>query len=281
MSELGVIFYQGPSLLTGDPIVGVLTGLDRGSHNEKTGPMAQAWILRPDLPPQEAKRQNVDDAICGDCKLRGRDGKDSGCYVPAWQAPMQVWKIFRAGGYVTVTWPELGAVLEGRYVRLGAYGDPAAIPFDVWRALLATVSGHVAYTHQWKGCDPRLKTIAMASVDTVDEFHRAHLAGWRTFRIRMAADPLIAIGNVGSSDISYRALEFVCPASDEAGHRVTCADCQLCRGTSSPARSVAIVAHGKPSSLKAFGIRVPMFGRPKHVESTLDPPWIQLTVARA
>jgi hypothetical protein len=25
----------------------------------------------------DAKRANVDDAICGDCKLRGRDGYDS------------------------------------------------------------------------------------------------------------------------------------------------------------------------------------------------------------
>lgn len=28
MSELGAIFYRGPSLLTGDPIVGILTGLE-------------------------------------------------------------------------------------------------------------------------------------------------------------------------------------------------------------------------------------------------------------
>ena len=30
MSELGAIFYRGPSLLTGDPIVGILTGLEAG-----------------------------------------------------------------------------------------------------------------------------------------------------------------------------------------------------------------------------------------------------------
>ena len=65
-------------------------------------------------------------------------------------------------------------------------------------------------------------------------------AGWRTFRIRGPQDPLLA------------GTECICPASDEAGHRVTCERCQLCRGTNRPARSVAIVAHGKPGNKAAF-----------------------------
>ena len=65
---------------------------------------------------------------------------------------------------------------------------------------------------------------------------------------------------VGRIDFYMRAprlgleLEFVCPASDEAGHRTTCQRCALCRGQQSPARSVAIYVHGKPSSLRAFGL---------------------------
>lgn len=244
----GAIFYRGPSLLTGDPIVGVLTGLDGQSMNAKTGPLVQAWILRQDVPPMDAKRRNLDDAICGDCKLRGRDGKASGCYVPAWVAPHAVYKKLRT--YPSVTWPEGQAVIEGRIVRLGAYGDPAALPFEVWRTLLVTARSWIGYTHQWRICDPRFKTICMASVDTRQEFYEAGLRGWRTFRIRMPGDPLIA------------GAEFACPASDEMQHRTTCAACRLCRGTQSPARSVAIVAHGKPSSLLAFGIRpATWFGR--------------------
>ena len=242
MTEFGCVFYAGPSLLTGDPIVGIVTGLDKGSSNVKTGAIAQSWILRSDMPPMDAKRANVDDAVCGDCKLRGRNGRDSGCYVPAWVAPHQVYKSFIAGVYPTVSWTELQAVLEGRIVRLGAYGDPAAIPFDVRQVLLATTAGHVAYTHSWRRCDPRFKAIAMASVDDEREFFDAGLRGWRTFRVRLPGEPLIA------------GAEFVCPASDEANRRVTCSQCLLCRGTSSPARSVVIVAHGKPSSLKAFGL---------------------------
>jgi hypothetical protein len=245
VSEFGAIFYRGPSLLTGDPIVGVLTGLDGGSHNAKTGPMVQAWILRSDLAPMDAKRQNLDNAVCGDCKLRGRDGRDSGCYVTLWLGPYNVYK--RLDRYPEVTWPELQAVVEGRSVRLGAYGDPAAIPFEVWRTLLVTAAGWVGYSHSWRICDPRFKTICMASVDNEREFFAAGLRGWRTFRVRVPTDPPIA------------GAEFICPASDEAGHRTTCQACQLCRGTSSPARSVAIIAHGKPSNLKAFGIHVPFF----------------------
>jgi hypothetical protein len=46
MTPNSVIFYRGPSQLTGDPIVAVLTGLVTRSSNAKTGPMLQTWILR-------------------------------------------------------------------------------------------------------------------------------------------------------------------------------------------------------------------------------------------
>lgn len=258
MSELGAVFYRGPSLLTGDPIVGVLTGLEGGSVNPKTGPMVQAWILRDDLAPMDAKRRNLDDAICGDCKLRGRDGKNSGCYLTVWQAPTGVYKSFIAGRYHEATWPELEALVEGRAIRCGAYGDPAALPFEVWQVLLTAAAGWVAYTHSWRLADPRFRALAMASVDTVDEFYQARGMGWRTFRVRMPDDPLVTGAHPAPQVGQSRSvpLEFVCPASDEAGHASTCQACQLCRGTSSRARSVAIIAHGKPSNLKAFGIDV-------------------------
>lgn len=248
MAEVGAVFYRGPSLLTGDPIVGVVTGLEGGSMNPKTGAMAQAWIIRPDVRPMDAKRQNLDDAICGDCALRGRDGINSTCYVTVWFGPNNVYRSLHKGHYIDATWPELQALLEGRSVRLGAYGDPGAVPFEVWRTMLATAAGWVGYTHQWRTCDPRLKTLVMASVDTIDEFHAAHLGGWRTFRVRGREEALISTHMISA----HTPLEFACPASDEMRHRTTCEACQLCRGTSSPARSVAIVAHGKPGNLTAF-----------------------------
>jgi hypothetical protein len=253
VSDTGAIFYRGPSLLTGDPIVAIATGLEGGSHNPKTGPMVQTWILRPDLRPMDAKRQNLDDAICGDCKLRGESGLGAVCYVATWLGPANVYKSFIRGNYLETSWAELQALVEGRHVRLGAYGDPAAVPFEIWRTLLTTVAGHVAYTHAWRRCDPRFKTIAMASVDTVAEFHAAHLAGWRTFRIRTDDEALLAyVPAPGAWPVRSLPLEFVCPASDEGQHRTTCQTCQLCRGTSSPARSVAIVAHGHDGVLANF-----------------------------
>jgi hypothetical protein len=233
-----IVFYRGPSLLTGDPIVGIVTGLEHASHNAKTGEMAQVWMLRSDMSPIDAIRRNADDAICGDCKLRGDGGFGAVCYVTWWLGPNQVYKKFLAGGYDDAR-VEPSAAVRGAVLRLGAYGDPAAIPFQTWRRLLRTASGWIGYTHQWRTCDERFKTILMASVDTPREQFEAARAGWRTFRVR------------GRSDVLLR-NEFVCPASNESGHRVTCTDCQLCAGTSSPARNVAIMAHGKPGNLTAF-----------------------------
>lgn len=212
----------------------------------------------------DAVRDGSDDAICGTCALRGSGGRDRQCYVTPWLGPYNVWKAL--GKYLELGWDDLQALVEGRSIRLGAYGDPAAVPFEVWQMLLAGAGGHVGYSHAWRTCDPRLKTIVMASVDTEDEFHVAHLAGWRTFRVRTrSTDPILAY--------AQRPLEFVCPASDEGNHRTTCARCQLCRGTSSPARSVVIAAHGKPSTLKAYGLTpVQWFGNRGMVETADDEP---------
>lgn len=234
----GVVLYRGPSLLTGDPIVAVATGLTTRSMNEKTGPMVQVWILRSDVAPMAAKRRNLDDAVCGDCRHRGRDGLGSSCYVVPWLAPNNVFKGLDT--YPAVSWADLRFALLGRHVRLGAYGDPAAVPFEVWRNALVHVDGWTGYTHQWGGCDPRLRTILMASVDSLDERRAATAAGWRTFRVRGRHDPLLT----GS--------EVICPASDEGGHRATCATCELCRGQANPAQSVAIIAHGNVSAQLNF-----------------------------
>lgn len=244
--DFGCVVYRGPSLLTGEPIVAIATGLDGGSGNPKTGPMVQTWILRVDVDPREAVRARTDDAICGDCALRGEDGMfNRPCYVTVWFGPKQVWTRFTHDDYPAVArFEDLAALFEGLHVRVGSYGDPAAVPFEVWRQLLTLAGGWVAYTHQWRRCDPRFKTIAMASVDTVDEAHLARLAGWRTFRVRGEDDGLLASRGTP--------LEIACPASDEQDHRTTCQHCQLCRGTNRPARSIAIIAHGKPGNVAAF-----------------------------
>jgi hypothetical protein len=122
--------------------------------------------------------------------------------------------------------------LEHDTLRLAAYGDPAAVPFFVWRDLLTNAKGWSGYTHQWRTCDQRFREICMASVESEHERHAAEQLGWRAFRTRLASEPL-------------RADEIMCPASEEAGYRATCETCRLCVGTArAAARSIAILAHG-------------------------------------
>src|SRR5512145_2281288 len=68
---IGLVLYEGPSRITGEPIVVILTGLVRPSKNQKTGPMLQCWILRRDMNPIKAGERGKATltAICGVCAL--------------------------------------------------------------------------------------------------------------------------------------------------------------------------------------------------------------------
>lgn len=237
---LGLVVYRGPSMIDRAPIVVVVTGIRNKSENRKTGAVMQTWIVRADMTPIEAVNTGEDYSVCGDCKHRGPFGARS-CYVVVPQAPHQVYKTFREGGYTDATdWTqaELEAVFRGRKIRFGAYGDPAAAPVMLWRRLAAASGGWVGYTHQWRKHRVRgLTKYVMASVDSADEKEEACEAGWRTFRVRTAWEGL-------DDD------EIACPAAPEGGERTDCERCQLCRGQARPAKSVAIVVHG--SGAKVF-----------------------------
>lgn len=223
------VFYYGPSLLTGEPIVAALSGLATPSANDKTGPMLQTWILRADMKPTEAVNTGADAAICGTCALRSGSNIGRACYVVWWLAPQ---KVFTAlDSYQLRPTNLLSRELEGQHVRLGAYGDPAAVPFEVWRDLIQHCDGWTGYTHSWKTCDARLQAFLMASVDTQAEKAEAQAHGWRTFHLRR-------FGAALSID------EVICPASKEGGYRATCATCELCRGGAIAAKSVVIYPHG-------------------------------------
>src|SRR5690606_32328290 len=96
---------------------------------------------------------------------------------------------------------------SGRVVRLGAYGDPAAVPFDFWHRLLDKAKDWLGYTHQWRTCDQRLKQFCMASVDSRAEYDEAHDAGWRTYFVGKDLD-----------DMPPRVA--LCPASAAAGKKL-------------------------------------------------------------
>lgn len=238
MRHQGIVIWEGPSPVDGAPIVMIASGLDRQSKNRKTGAMVQTWILRADMPPIEALRVGADESICGSCPLRGRfvEGRrvERSCYVNVIQAPGAVWRAYRAGTYARVTPEEAAVILAGRAVRLGAYGDPAMVPFDVVSAALAQVTNWTGYTHQWRTTDPRWAGVLMASCDNTDDLREARRAGWRAFVVVPQGAPLPS-GTVE------------CAATRERAPR-QCIDCGMCMGTRGGTRtgavSVAIQAHG-------------------------------------
>lgn len=226
----GAVIYRGPSLIDGAPIVVVATGLAKSSVNAKTGDMVQTWIMPDAMEPHAAAKAGLDASVCGDCCHRPVNG--GSCYVVLWRGPSNIWKAAQEGRYRHATSiGEVQAIGEGRAVRLGSYGDPAAVPAAVWTHLTAGATSWTGYTHQWRRSPP-LRHLCMASVDSEAEAIIARAHGWRTFRVRGKGEPM-------------GPLEFMCPASAEAGKKTDCAACKACMGTSAKARAhPVIMAHG-------------------------------------
>ena len=225
----GFVFYDGPSLIDGAPVIGIAV---LSSVNGKTGNMVQTYILRADQAPLDAIRAGDDESICGDCVHRPALG--GSCYVDVSKSVTSVFSAWVRGSYPLLAPAAAADMVAGRMVRMGAYGDPAAIPARIWRALLRRTAGRTGYTHQWRRAYAQgLRSMAMASVDTVPERDVARALGWRTFRVRTA-------------DQALGPREIVCPASDEGGNRRQCISCRACDGAEcgSVQASVAIVVHG-------------------------------------
>jgi hypothetical protein len=203
----------------------IATGFSKASANRKTGDMIQIWILVRSVDPVEAIKQGLDRLICGSCVHRGDGhGNDRSCYVNVGQAPLGIYRAWKAGNYAPLRSLE---VFTGRKVRFGAYGDPTHLPLSLALAIAGVSSGWTGYTHQWR--KPSLqgwKQILMASVDTTAELVIARSLGWGTFRVGSEAT----------------AGEQLC-ASDREG--TPCAECLLCAGVRGGLQSVHIPPHGK------------------------------------
>lgn len=215
-----MIFYEGPSMLDGKPIVAIAT---TSSGNRKTGDMIQTWILRKNIDPVQALMRGLDASVCGDCYHRGTADRPRTCYVNVGQAPLAVWNAYRRGSYEHRSLQSL-IQAQGKPVRMGAYGDPVAVPWAAW-AGIHEAPKWTGYTHQWRRLVATpFRNVLMASCDSVAEMAEAAAAGWRTFRV----------GPAGAHDI---------PCPSERG--VQCADCGLCSGLQAPtAPSIFIPAHG-------------------------------------
>jgi hypothetical protein len=237
-----MILYEGKSEIEKNKdVVVIATGINGKSKNPKTGDMVQTWILLKDESPSDAVKSGADRAVCGDCKHRPflfkkitkvKKGKKP-CYVNTWQAPLAVWKAYKKGKYSKPSDEEISKAVAGRMVRLGAYGDPMAVPRKVWDNLLKKAKGHTGYTHQWdrfSTANGKWQALVMASADTPEEARHATKKGFRYFRVMPKNETM--------KD------EILCPASKEAGEKSQCAKCRLCSGTTSNSwKSIAIVQH--------------------------------------
>lgn len=220
--ELGFILYEGASVLDGAPIVAIAT---LTTSNRKTGDMVQTWILRSDINPVEVSKQKLDNSICGNCPQKQSIG--GACYVNIGQAPNSIYKAYKNGRYPKFDINKHGAYFSNRMVRLGAYGDPAAIPFEVNEQLTQLATGHTGYTHQiaHRNFDKRYLNICMVSADTPKQARKYQALGAKTFRVALANDSLF--------DNELECL------SDSKG--INCIDCGLCDGQT---KNIAVQVHG-------------------------------------
>jgi len=236
-----IIVYDGPSSIDGKPIVVILTGLAESSANGKTGNLVQSFVIRSDVEPHEALRTGDDVSVCGMCphrpliaRMLARAGLPSSpCYVRVHESVLSVYRAYRRGSYPRATTiGQVRALLRGRRLRLGTYGDPAAAPVGLWQLLVSLADGHVGYSHQWQtiGFDVAAwAPLVMASVDSAAEAEQAAALGMRYFRVSIGVD--------------RQPLEVSCPASAEGGRKAQCSDCMLCGGTAKQARNIVIADH--------------------------------------
>lgn len=306
----GVIVYDGPSMIDGAPVVVVLTSIRGTSSNTKTSagagalPLAQTYVIpRAMLAGMAAGDKSAnsrawfanlaagrDASACGACELRpsavaaaraaGAPAPDS-CYVL--NGPPDVAAAIVAGAYGTATLDEAAAyvramVRRGRIagVRGGSWGDPAAAPLAVHRALRDALTDPdtgspyrvrhpdgterravwTCYTRTWEYAPAAAagwRRLAMASAHTPSEARRALAEGWRPFVVVDGRRP-DAVAEAVALVTDEPGLH--CPASNERDTDATCSTCGACDGarTSSdyyergrrgdPRGAVVILSHG-------------------------------------
>lgn len=219
-----VVVYEGPSQLDGQPIVLILTGLERPSSNIKTGAMVQAIVLDASFKPTEALKTGADASICGNCPLRREV-----CYVNL--VPMNhVYGAYQKGSYPYITQQHLDRIRERQLkLRITAYGDPAAVPIETWEWLLEYFHHHTGYTHQWRNLDSRWSRFLMASCETPQDVVLAKSLGWSTFRVRSEGAPMLS-------------AEIQCP--NVKNPSIQCSNCRLCSGSGERERHISIEVHG-------------------------------------
>ena len=255
VNKNGIVFYRGASLLNGESIFGVMTGLRKRSDNTKTGDALQTWIMREDINPVVARKLGANYCVCGNCPWC------QACYVNWGQGPLAVWRCYQRAKYTLKTGqtrtghgyadydPSIhDRYIRGRYVRIGSAGDPVAIPADVWRPFVDMAKGNSGYTHQYEQPWAHdYRGFLMASADSVFQAQRAAEMGWRFFLANQTGLTKTELRRIIGCPV------IGCPAAKENGARVKCCDCGLCCGTRKARKpSVQIDPHGNKAIMSTY-----------------------------
>ena len=226
MLKNSYVAWEGASLIDGSTIVLILTGFVNHTSNRKTGRLLQSWILQQEFAPTFAAKKGLDEGICGSCTLKLSN--TGSCYVNL--LPVNnIHRKYVAGTYPKLSENEIEILKRYRYpIRIGSYGDPTAVPFDIWEPIISASGRHTGYTHQFQNTDSRWKKYLMASVQSESEARIAQNKGWRTFRIIAPDAPL--------SD-----NEILCRHTED--NIIKCDFCVLCDGKSDKP-NIADKVHG-------------------------------------
>lgn len=201
--------------------------------------------------------------------------------------PSEIWRAWKAGefknqnfredweAHIDMTvhkgmwWNYIGPLT----VRIGSYGDPAAVPTRVWEELVKNARNFTGYTHQWrpKTCPecygsglaesetkhaansliefiPRCENCnGSGQVDLCDpKLKKYCMASVDTEEEREEANRLGWRGFIvapADVDVSLLGDDVLCPMT--AGKNVTCDKCHMCQGTSSKVKqNIWEKAHG-------------------------------------
>ena len=279
MQPKNCVIYEAPSMLDKKPIFAALVGLSTASNNSATGAMLQVYIMRSDISPMEAVNSGADSSVCGSCSLRGEvmsleaaaayaeslpsakrrallarivisaaRGESSinvrrPCYVRLEQAPTGIYKLYKKGGYPVVSTREAVDYVRRRDLRVGAYGDGAALPIGVIRPLVDAADVVTNYTHAAgyaPGRADRLAGFTMASCESVAQAKEYQSRGLRTFRV----SPNFQEKNGVRRVVDLLPGEIQCIKT--LNKSVQCIKCKLCDGWRGKyTKNIVAPVHGK------------------------------------
>ena len=268
------VLWRGVSALDNKTAIAAVLVLDSTNRKMTTAEapsVAQLYIILDNVHPVEGVKTGQDAAICGSCPHRylfdatgeAVEGSRT-CYV-GMHSVAAVYKATSSKPLTPIS--DISDGLSKSMLRIGAYGDPLALPFDLVdelcniagrnsRTLSRSPRRWTGYTHAWRreDLDPRWSRYVMASCDTVEDVRTASALGWRCFYVANATGdaPVLSV----SEDLKLR--RCLSDSSVKGASLTPCSLCRLCygkEGDEDQALSVFIERHGNGAVKANFARR--------------------------